>query len=268
MTPEIAASEAAFATRSRWTRGCLRLLRAIYHPLAFYGLLTIFALSCLVWGLLAMLLLLVLPRRVGQSAGQFLIMAGFRYFIALMRASGIMRCDLAALDALRDKRPLVIAPNHPSQLDVMLIISRLPHVVCTAKARLLNNPLFGASARLAGYIRNDVPVHLIREAVRQLREGRQLLIFPEGTRSSGAGVDPFKGGFALIAQQAAAPVQMVFIDSNSRFLAKGWPWLRMPNFPLTYRVRLGPVLDVTGDRHDFAVALYQSCCRELNDSRS
>src|SRR5580693_4035768 len=36
MTPEIAASEAAFATRSRWTRGCLRLLRATYHPFAFY----------------------------------------------------------------------------------------------------------------------------------------------------------------------------------------------------------------------------------------
>ena len=268
MTPEIAASGPAFATRSRWTRGCLRLLRAVYHPLAFYGLLAIFALSCLVWGLLAMLLLLLLPRRVGQRAGQLLIMGGFRYFITLMRASGLIRFDLAALDAVRDKGPLVIAPNHPSQLDVMLVTSRLPDVVCTAKARLLNNFFFGASARLAGYIRNDAPVHLIREGVRQLRDGRQLLIFPEGTRSSAAGISPFKGGFALIAQQAGVPVQTVFIDSNSRFLAKGWPWLRMPEFPLTYRVRLGPLLDVTGDRHDFVATLYRSYCRELHDSRS
>ena len=268
MTPEIAARGAAFATGSRWVRARRRLLRDVYRPLAFYGLLAIFAASCLVWGLVALLLLPALPRRPGQSAGQFLIMAGFRYFVALMRASGIVRCDLAALDSLRDRGPLVIAPNHPTQLDVLLIVSRLPRVVCTAKARLLNNPFFGASAHLAGYIRNDAPVHLVREGVRQLRAGRQLLIFPEGTRSSGAGVDPFKGGFALIAQQAGVPVQTIFIDSNSRFLAKGWPWLRMPDFPLTYRVRLGPVLEVGGDRHDFVAALHRSYCRELYRSQS
>lgn len=268
MTPEIAASESAFATRSRWLRGSVRALGYAYHLTAFYALLAIFALSAVTWGLVAAVLLLVLPRRAGQSTGQILIMAGFRHVVALMRASGIMRCDLSALDALRDRGPLVIAPNHPSQLDVMLVISRLPHVVCTAKARLLNNPLFGASARLAGYIRNDAPVHLVREGVRQLRAGRQLLIFPEGTRSGVGGVDPFKDGFALIAQQAGVPVQTVFIDTNSRFLAKGWPWLRMPDFPLTYRVRLGPVLEVTGDRHDFVAALYRSYRRELADSLS
>lgn len=268
MTPEIAAAGSAFATRSRWMRRCARFLKRLYQVLAFYGLLAIFAASAVTWGLVAAVLLLVLPRRVGRSAGQILIMAGFRHVVALMRASGIMRCDLTALDALRDKGPLIIAPNHPTQLDVMLVVSRLPRVVCTAKARLLRNPLFGASARLAGYVRNDAPVHLVREAVRQLREGRQLLIFPEGTRSEGPGVDRFKEGFALIAQQAGVPVQTVFIETDSRFLAKGWPWRRMPDFPLTYRVRLGPVLDVAGGRHDFVATLHRLYCRELDNRRS
>jgi 1-acyl-sn-glycerol-3-phosphate acyltransferase len=239
-------------------------LIAAYRPLVFYGLLAMFALSCLVLGCLAVLLLPLLPRRTGQSVGQYLIMAGFRYYVALMRATGIITCDLTALDALRDRGPLIIAPNHPTLLDVILVISRLPQVVCTAKAKLLNNPLLGASARLAGYIRNDAPIHLIREGVRQLRAGRQLLIFPEGTRSNvDGGIAPFKGGFAVIAQQAGVPIQVVFIDSNSRFLGKGWSLLRMPDFPLTYRIRLGPSLTVAGERQDFVAALRQSYCREF-----
>jgi 1-acyl-sn-glycerol-3-phosphate acyltransferase len=267
MTPEISSS-GSFATGSCRRRGFGLVLKGAYQPLAFYGLLAIFALSCLFWGLLAVLLFPFLPRRVGHSVGQFLIMAGFRYFVALMRASRIIICDLTALDALRDRGPLIIAPNHPTLLDVMLVVSRLPRVVCTAKAKLLNNPFLGASARLAGYIRNDAPVHVVREGVRQLQDGGQLLIFPEGTRSNGDGVDPFKGGFALIAQHASVPIQAIFIDSSSRFLGKGWSLLRMPDFPITYRVRLGPLLAVVGSRHDFVAALHRSYCRELGGNCS
>jgi 1-acyl-sn-glycerol-3-phosphate acyltransferase len=268
MTPEIAAGGSAYAGRSRWRRGAGRALKAVYQAFIYYGLLVVFALSGLSWGLLAILLYPLVPRRARQPAGQFLIMAGFRYFLGLMRASGIMVCDLSAIDALRDRGPLIIAPNHPTLLDVMLVISRLPRVVCTAKAKLLNNPFLGASARLAGYIRNDTPVHLIREAVRQLQAGRQVLIFPEGTRTSTDGVDAFKGGFAMIAQRAGVPIQTIFIDSNSRFLGKGWSLLRVPAFPLTYRVRLGPLLAVEGDRHDFVTALQKSYCRELHGAAS
>jgi 1-acyl-sn-glycerol-3-phosphate acyltransferase len=264
MNPGIIASGFVSAAGSRGLRGCRYLIRKLYQPLAFYGLLVLFALSCLVWGLVAALVFPLVPRHLRRPTGQFLIMGGFRYFVAVMQASGLVRCDLTALDALRDKGPLIIAPNHPSLLDVVLIISRLPRVICTAKAKLLNNLLFGASARLAGYIRNDAPLHLIREGVRQLRDGRQLLIFPEGTRSRSTGIEDFKGGFALIAQQAGVPIQTIFIDSNSRFLGKGWPLLRLPDFPLVYRVRLGPVLTVAGNRSDFVAALQQSYCRELS----
>jgi 1-acyl-sn-glycerol-3-phosphate acyltransferase len=249
---------------ARWL---VRVSRRGFQAAAFYSLLVIFAGSCLLWSLLAAIPLMLLPRRIGQPVGQMLIMAGFRYFVALMRMSGIIKCDLSALDSLRDQTSLIIAANHPTLLDVMLVVSRLPRVVCTAKARLLNHPLFGANARLAGYVRNDAPLHLVRECVRQLGAGRQLLIFPEGTRSGGH-LGAFKEGFALIAQCADAPIQTVFIDSNSRFLGKGWSFFRMPEFPLTYRVRLGPLLAVTGDRHGFVTALERTYHRELEGELS
>jgi 1-acyl-sn-glycerol-3-phosphate acyltransferase len=109
---------------------------------------------------------------------------------------------------------------------------------------------------------------MVREAARELRSGQQLLVFPEGTRTRRAPVSPFKGGFALIAKQAGAPVQTVFIETNSRFLSKGWPILKKPHMPLVYRARLGKRFEVSGNVRTF-VAMLESYYREsLEPDRS
>ena len=56
-------------------------------------------------------------------------------------------------------------------------------MVCITKASIWDNWFLGGGARLAGYIRNDAPVNLIRRSVAELRAGHQLLVFPEGTRT-------------------------------------------------------------------------------------
>jgi 1-acyl-sn-glycerol-3-phosphate acyltransferase len=237
--------------------------RQLYEHVVFYGLLTIFGLTSFLWSLPAAVLYRLLPRRLGEPLGQFMIMALSRYFVGMMRMTGIIECDLDELDTLRQGASLVIAPNHPSLLDAVLVISRLPHVACAAKAEIWDNVLLGGAARLAGFIRNDSPTRLIRQAARQLRSGQHFLIFPEGTRSSCEPVGDFKGGFALIAKKSGAPVQTVFIDSNSPFLGKGWPLLRKPQFPLVYRARLGRRFRAEGDTHAFVRTLQVYYRQEL-----
>jgi len=239
-------------------------LRGAHEQIVFYGLFLLFGLISLVWSMLAGILYWLLPSRIGEPLGQFAIMAGFRGFVAAMRASGVIACELEELDALRRAAPLVIAPNHPSLLDAVLVISRLPHVVCAAKAEIWDNVFLGGGARLAGFIRNDSPIKLVRGAVRQVRYGRHFLIFPEGTRSSSRSVGEFKGGFALIAKQAGVPVQTVFIATPSRFLGKGWPLFKRPEFPFVYRVRLGHRVGVEGDVRDVIAGLHGYYQRELS----
>lgn len=246
----------------RWRVVSARLGR-LYGHVVFYGLLAVFGLCSLLWSLAAAPLYRLLPQKLGEPLGQLMIMAGFRFFVAAMRMTGIITCDLRALDALRRDRALIVAPNHPSLLDAVLVISRLPRVACAAKAEIWDNLFLGGGARLAGFIRNDSAATLIREGARQLRAGRHFLIFPEGTRSSREPVGDFKGGFALIAKKAGAPVQTVFIDSNSRFLGKGWPLFKEPDFPLVYRVRLGRRFTAEGNTHDFVRGLHDYYRREL-----
>lgn len=214
-------------------------LGAAYEHLVYYWGLLLFAAMCLLWSVIAFPLALLAPKRSRARLGRRVIMLGFRVYLRLLELSGIVKCDLKALDQLGKERSLIIAPNHPSLIDVVLIVSRLPNVTCIIKADLWNQVIFGGSARLAGYIRNISQTKLIVDAAREIESGSQLLVFPEGTRSIGNAIQPFKGGFALIAKRAHAPVQTVFIEINHPFLCKGQPLLRKPEFPLLFRVRLG-----------------------------
>lgn len=236
--------------------------KSLYEYFVLYGGLLFFALICLAWSLPASVLRHLLPRRIAARVGQYAIMLVFRTYLSVVRASGLVKYDLGALDALRGE-PLIIATNHPALIDVVLIGSRLPRMVCVLKANLLDNPLLGGGASMAGYIRNDSTGNLIRRAAAATREGSQLLIFPEGTRTVTPPINPFKGGFGLVAQKAGVPIQTVFIEVNSPFLGKGWPLLKKPDFPLLYRARLGQRFEVTGDVKTFVADLETYYRREL-----
>ncbi|KAA2213047.1 lysophospholipid acyltransferase family protein [Teichococcus oryzae] len=228
-------------------------LRWLFDAARFYPLLLLFAVICLAWSLPAGLLFRLLPARIGQPLGRWGISRGFRLYLGVLRAFGMLRCDLSALDALRQERGLVIAPNHPSMMDAVLIASRLPRVACITKASVWNNPLLGGGVRLAGYVRNDATLPMIRNAAAMMRRGGQLMIFPEGTRSPpDAPLGPVTRSFALMAEAAGAPVQTVLIERGNPFLCKGWPAWRMPPLPLIYRVRLGRRFQPEGSAADLS----------------
>jgi len=161
---------------------------------------------------------------------------------------------------------LLQAALEAEELDAVMLLSRAPQANCVLKAPLITGVLFGPGARLAGYIRNDWPVGMVRRAVEELRGGGQLLLFPEGTRTARGHLNPFRGAISLIARQAGVPVQTLFIEADSAFLGKGWPLSRRPELPLRYRVRLGRRFDPPRDLHGFMRELEQYCAREMAEA--
>lgn len=238
-------------------------LRALWAYAALgYGL-GLLGLGSSLWSVLALPLRVVLPERIGRSIGRRVVARGFRLYLGALEAVGVCRFDLEALDALRGEGPLILAPNHPSLLDAVMLLSRADSASCVLKAPLLDSVLFGPGARLAGYICNDAPIGMVRRAVEELRGGGQLLLFPEGTRTTRAPVNPFRGAISLIARQANVPVQTVFIEADSAFLGKGWPIMRRPELPVRYRVRLGRRFDPPHDLHAFMRELERYYRQEL-----
>ena len=253
------------APPSRRRRRSYRAGRIPGEYCALYSSLLLLALICLGWSLLTLPLSL-LPRHTAMRLGRRGIMRGFGWFAAWLRLIGAYRLDLSAIDTLRDGPALILAPNHPSLIDALLILTRHPNLACVMKAELMANPLFGPGARLACYIRNGSPRQMVTQAIRNLRAGGSLLLFPEGTRSVRAPVNELKRSIGVIARHARAPVQTLLIETDSSFLSKGGSLWSRPRLPVLYRVRLGRRFDPPEDVDAFMLELERYYRSELVNS--
>jgi 1-acyl-sn-glycerol-3-phosphate acyltransferase len=233
----------------------------LQYPVFACGV-ALLGLLCVAWSPVALVLGALLPPARAHAVGRVAITRAFRFYVQALAAIGACRFDLGALDDLRAAGPLIIAPNHPSLIDAVLVISRLP-VTCVMKAGIHDNVFLGPGSRLAGYIGNRSVRRMIGDSVKALAAGSQLLFFPEGTRSTRYPVNRFNASIGSIARHAGVPVQTVFIDTDSPYLAKGWPLLRKPPLPITYRIRLGQRFEVGGDTRAFVAMLEAYYAKEL-----
>jgi 1-acyl-sn-glycerol-3-phosphate acyltransferase len=241
----------------------LRTLKVIYEYFALYSSLTLLGLICLSWSIFALPLFYILPRRIGTAAGRRGIMCGFRLYAWSLSLTRAYVLDLRDIDSLKGGPPLILAPNHPSLIDALLILTRHPDIVCVMKSALMRNVFLGAGSRLARYVPNDSSRQMIKESVTHLQEGGVLLLFPEGTRTTRAPINGLVGSVGLIAKHAHVPVQTLIIETDSPFLSKGWPLFRRPALPITYRARLGKRFDPPADVPAFTAELDRYYRQEL-----
>jgi 1-acyl-sn-glycerol-3-phosphate acyltransferase len=208
----------------------------------------------------------VLRGPAARAVGCAAIAYGYRFYWACARASGLMRLEANSLDVLRDvPGGLIIAGNHPSLLDALMIVARLPRSACIMKGALVRNPFLGAGATLAGYVANDSTRTMVRTATQRLHEGRQLLVFPEGTRSPAPRrLHRFSRSIALIAQRAQVPIQTVVIETDSPYLGKDWPLWKLPPVPVVFRVRLGERFAPGDDPEQLSARMEQYFRQELS----
>lgn len=237
--------------------------RALIDPVRLHLGFVLLGVFCIAFSLMALPTFAIFPRMLSKRIGRNLIAKGFRVYLRFLVLMGACRFDLTELDALNGGPAMIIAPNHPSLLDAVMILSRLPNAACIMKADIVNSVFFGAGARLAGYIRNMPLRTMVQLAVADLRQGSPLLLFPEGTRTTRFPVGSMQGTAGLIAKHAGVPVQTVFIETNSGFLGKGWSMLWTPKMPITYRIRLGKRFDPPLHTAHFASELEQYFLSEL-----
>jgi 1-acyl-sn-glycerol-3-phosphate acyltransferase len=109
-----------------------------------------------------------------------------RLFTSLMRTLGVIEFDTReAGDTLLGHHGKVIIANHPSLIDVVVLMALMPHADCIVKNELWDNACIGRVLRAAQYINNRGDVEQLISACQQsLLEGYSLIIFPEGTRST------------------------------------------------------------------------------------
>lgn len=175
-----------------------------------------------------LIFLLVHPADHRKRVGQRLISASFAGFVRFMRALGVLTYEIRGLERL-ERTGCVVVANHPSLIDVVLLLAVMGRADCIVKDRLWKNPATGVPLRIAGYIRNTGGVGLLEQSCASLKEGNRLLVFPEGTRTRLGQPLRFHRGAANIAVYAGSDIVPVTIRLSEPTLAKHHPWYHIPH---------------------------------------
>lgn len=187
------------------------------------------------------MILMALPRRDShEPAVRATIRRLFEAWRAWLHASGTVYVEWEGFEGVALQPGTVYIANHPSILDATLILARLPDAVCIFKPSLMRNPAVGPAAIMAGYVRGDTGIDVIRAAAAKVASGKSLLVFPEGTRTApGTTLGRMKPGFALIADRAKAPVRLLVMRPTPGLGNRGQPlWPAPAILPGVVRITL------------------------------
>ncbi len=211
--------------------GLLKVIRKLFVYL-------VFGVGSIVIGVVLLPLerLLIHPVSRFRRVGRMSITYSHRIFVWLCSFLGLVKIDRTGLDvsALEGK---IVAPNHPSLLDVVILFSLIPGANCIVRGGLVKS-VVGFIVR-ALYIPNDEDFDSLKKnCAASLAAGDTLIIFPEGTRTKSDGKVVLKRGTAYIALYSGADIVPVHIAGNDkRGLRKKEPvwWLNSDGY-YSYRI--------------------------------
>lgn len=145
------------------------------------------------------------------------------------------RFDVTGSEKIADG-PAILAANHVSYLDTVVVgLSVKRQVYFMAKAELFKVPVLSWMMRKCGTIsinRYKPDKNAIQAAIKVVKEGNILGIFPQGTRTEDMG--QFSRGIGLIAQKTGAPIYPIRVVGTDKAFKKGsiFPF----RFPKIYSV--------------------------------
>nr|WP_295378124.1 lysophospholipid acyltransferase family protein [Pseudoxanthomonas sp.] len=171
------------------------------------------------------------------------VQRSFAAHVELMRRLGLLTYEIRHRERLQRDGLLILA-NHPTLIDVVFLISRLPNADCVVKSALARNPFTRGPVRAAGYVFNDDGAGLVDDCIAAVRRGGNLVIFPEGTRTRRDGPLHLQRGAANIAVRGRLDITPVRLSCTPMTLGKGEKWYRVPARRFHVVVDVQPDLEI------------------------
>jgi 1-acyl-sn-glycerol-3-phosphate acyltransferase len=208
----------------------MRALNRAWRLLATGISFSLFGIAGLFTGLLVFPALFLVLRQAEsrQKSARAIVGWLFGAFIRIMSWLGVLTYTIEGMvKAPADDNHLIVA-NHPTLIDVVFLVWLFPQSECVVKEAVVRNPFMRSVVLAANYISNDDPLLLIGECVNRIKQGRSLILFPEGTRSVPGKERILKPGAAAVAVRSGASLLPVTFSCVPATLAKHEPWYEIP----------------------------------------
>lgn len=150
------------------------------------------------------------------------------------------RCSVRWLEELDPNERMIVACNHASNLDPVVIGAFFPRRLrYFAKEELFRSWFLGTSIRALGAVPvsradNASAAGALKGFMKLYREGSDILIFPEGGRSLDGRLQPLEAGVALIAAWERAPILPAFIHGSFDAMPPGLRFVRPSKISVTF----------------------------------
>lgn len=174
---------------------------------------------------------------IRQKQARRMVSASWKFFTKYLTKSKTCDASFHGFERLGKTGQMILC-NHPSLLDVVFMISRLPEINCLIKQDLQKNPVMKAQIKACGYIPNSEDLDFIDKINTVLQE-ECLLVFPEGTRTKEGKPIEFGRGAVSLGLRSASVITPVVIKMNPQNWKKHQPWYRIPHKRPMYEFIVG-----------------------------
>lgn len=190
-------------------------------------------------------------------AARKIVYHAFRLFVWFMKFLGVITTEVINFHKVAGRDGLLIIANHPTLIDVVLLMSYLPDMNCVVKKALWSNVFLAGVVRCTGYINNSEPERIVDNCVEWIKSGGSLIIFPEGSRTRISRPIVLQRGAANIAARAGKDLTPAIITCRPITLNKESPWYKIPaqrpHFKITFYEDI-KIKSVMTDTENYALA--------------
>lgn len=190
-----------------------------------------------------------------------------RYFLPLMQVYTIR--NISGFKNNQSESPVIYVANHQGKLDGPFLLGLLNNTAAVMKLKYALSPVYASLVKNLNFITlnqhsREVLEKALNDAGNVFKNGKNLLIFPEGTRSTTKRLKPFKNFAFKIAIQNDIPIVPIVIHSKFPFMAKKLSSF-FPNQKNSYTIRcLKAILQLSGESPaDLADRVQKIMSREL-----
>jgi len=160
------------------------------------------------------------------------------FFIKVLIFLRLISLKVSPKSNPKEIKGTIIVANHPTLLDIVLLISIIPNSVCIVKNSLSKNFFIKRIVQRIYLINHENPDIFLQKANEFLSKGLNIIIFPEGTRTDfSQKTHKLHRGFAHLAIKSHAAILPIKITCSPRILGKNQKWYDIGTKTANYHIQ-------------------------------